>query len=91
MVQRSAISVSGFLILIPVLLFGATGCIPVKQARVAAVALTLQDVAQAAGKQSDAAIVKEGTPAYLMLVDGLIEAYPDNRELLLAGCKAYAS
>jgi hypothetical protein len=91
MVQRSAISVSGFLILIPVLLFGATGCIPVKQARVAAVALTLQDVAQAASKQSDAAIVKEGTPAYLMLVDGLVEAYPDNRDLLLAGCKAYAS
>ncbi len=69
----------------------SAACIPMKQARVAAVALTLQDVAAAAAKQSDTTIVREGTPAYLMLVDGLIEAYPDNRELLLAGCKAYAS
>jgi len=73
------------------LLFFSAGCMPVKQARVAAVALTLQDVAQAASKQSDATVVREGTAAYLMLVDGLIEAYPDNRELLLAGCKAYAT
>jgi hypothetical protein len=73
------------------LIFSSSACIPVKQARVAAVALTLQDVAQAASKQSDATIIREGTPAYLMLVDGLIEAYPDNRQLLLSGCKAYAS
>jgi hypothetical protein len=58
---------------------------------VAGVALTLQDVAQAAAKQTDLTIVREGTPAYLMLVDGLIEAYPDNRELLVAGCRAYTS
>jgi hypothetical protein len=72
-------------------MFSCFGCVPVKPARVAAVALTLQDVAQAAGKQADPTVVREGTPAYLMLVDGLIEAYPDNRELLLAGCKANAS
>ncbi len=80
-----------FSLLVSGLLSSATGCIPVKQARVAAVAFTMQDVAQAAGKQTDATIVREGTPAYLMLVDGLIEAYPDNPELLLAGCRAYAS
>ena len=73
------------------LILSSAACIPVKSARVAAVALTLQDVAQAASKQTDATIIREGTPAYLMLVDGLIEAYPDNRELLVAGCKGYAS
>jgi hypothetical protein len=91
MVRWSKVTACFFPLLVSGLLFSSAGCIPVKQTRVAAVALTLQDVAQAASKQSDANIVREGTPAYLMLVDGLIEAYPDNRELLLAGCRAYAS
>ena len=69
----------------------AGGCAPTKPARVAAVALTLKDVASAAARQSDPLIVKEGTPAYLMLLDGLIEAYPQNGELLVAACQAYAS
>ncbi len=80
-----------FSLLSAVLVLSCTGCVPAKSVRVTAVALTLQDVAQAAGRQTDATIVREGTPAYLMLVDGLIEAYPNNRELLVAGCKAYAS
>lgn len=67
------------------------GCAPIKPMRVAAVALTVQDVAHAAARQNDPYIVKEGTPAYLMLLDGLIEAYPQNRELLIAACQANAS
>lgn len=67
------------------------GCAPTKPARVAAVALTLKDVASAAARQSDPVIVKEGTPAYLMLLDGLLEAYPQNTELLVAACQAYTS
>jgi len=55
------------------------------------VAYTMQDVANAAARQSNLAIVREGTPAYLMLIDGLLEAYPDNTDLLLAGCRAYSS
>ena len=51
----------------------------------------MQDVAQAAAKQSDITIIREGTPAYLMLVDGLLEAYPQNGELLVAACRAYSS
>jgi len=65
------------------------GCIPNKQARVAAVAYTAEDVLRAAAKQRDPAIVRDGSPAYLMLVDGLIEAYPNSAELLTAGCQAY--
>jgi hypothetical protein len=67
------------------------GCFPAKQTRVAAVAFTAEDVFQAASKQSDLNLVRAGTPAYLMLMDGLIEAYPDNKDLLIGGCRAYTS
>jgi len=67
------------------------GCAPTKPARVSAVAYTIEDVFIAATKQSDPTIVRAGTPAYLMLIDGLIEAYPDNSELLTAGCQAYTA
>jgi len=70
-------------------LFASWGCVPTKQARVAAVAYTAEDVLRAAAKQPDPAIVRDGSPAYIMLVDGLIEAYPNNGELLTAGCQAY--
>ena len=70
-------------------LLAAASCIPTKQARVAAVAYTAEDVLRAAAKQPDPAIVRDGSPAYIMLVDGLIEAYPNNGELLTAGCQAY--
>jgi hypothetical protein len=68
-----------------------SGCFPMKGPRVAAVALTVQDVADAAAKGTDVALVREGTPAYLMLMDGLLEAYPENRDLLIAASRAYGS
>ena len=81
------------LILLLPLLFPLTlaGCFPTKAARVAAVAYTADDVRRAAFKQSDPTIVRAGTPAYLMLIDGLIEAYPDNTELLTVGCQSYTA
>lgn len=69
----------------------AAGCLPSRQARVAAVAFTAEDVAKAAAKQSDPTLVRSGTPAYLMLIDGLIETSPDNNQLLLAGCQSYGT
>jgi fructose-specific component phosphotransferase system IIB-like protein len=72
-------------------LLNSGGCAPTKPARVAAVAYTAEDVLIAAAKQSDPTVVRAGTPAYLMLVDGLIEAYPNNSELLTAGCQAYTA
>jgi hypothetical protein len=68
-----------------------SGCVPLKSTRVAAVALTMEDVAKAAARQSDPALIREGSPAYLMLLDGLLEAYPDNKRLRLAACQTYAS
>ncbi len=67
------------------------GCFPTKRLTVASVGLLLDDVAKASAKQTNPAIVREGIPAYLMLLDGLIEAYPTNRRLLLAGAEAYCS
>jgi len=69
----------------------AVGCVPAKRLTVASVGMILQDVVRASAKQTDLTLVKEGTPAYLMLLDGLIEAYPKNKRLLLAGAEAYCS
>ncbi len=67
------------------------GCATMKPVRVSAVALTVQDVARAAAKQSELGIVREGTPAYLMLVEGLLESYPENKDLLIAASQGYGS
>jgi hypothetical protein len=36
-------------------------------------------------------MIREGMPAYLMLIDGMVEAVPDNTRLLIAAAQAYAS
>jgi len=50
-----------------------------------------REVSLSANRQSDIALVRQGLPAYLMMIDGMIQAYPDNPDLLLAGAQAYAS
>jgi hypothetical protein len=79
------------ILVVSTLILSTPACLPSKPARVAAVAYTAEDVAKAAAKQSDPAVVRAGTPSYLMLLDGLIEASPDNARLLLAGCQAYST
>ncbi len=41
--------------------------------------------------QDDPATVRAGAPAYLLMIDGLIEGDPENENLLLAGAKLYGS
>jgi hypothetical protein len=36
-------------------------------------------------------MIREGMPAYLMLMDGMIEALPDNEQLLIAAAQGYSS
>ena len=36
-------------------------------------------------------MIREGTPAYLMLMDGMIEAWPNNEQLLIAAAQGYSS
>jgi hypothetical protein len=51
----------------------------------------LEDVAKASYKQTDLQVVRAGMPAYLMLIDGLVESWPDNERLLIAAAQAYSS
>lgn len=41
--------------------------------------------------QDDPATVRDGAPAYLLMIDGLIEGDPENVDLLLAGARLYGS
>ena len=41
--------------------------------------------------QGDLETVHSGAPAYLLMIDGLIQGSPDNSDLLLAGSKLYSS
>jgi tetratricopeptide (TPR) repeat protein len=68
-----------------------TACIPNKQITVGSAATLLEDVSNSANKQSDLRVIREGMPAYLMLIDGMIEAVPDNARLLITAAQAYAS
>jgi hypothetical protein len=73
------------------LLLLLSACLPNKKLTVGATATLLEEIAKASSRQSDLRILREGTPAYLMLVDGMIQALPDNDRLLLAGAQSYSS
>ncbi|MBA4391868.1 MAG: hypothetical protein C0399_13165 [Syntrophus sp. (in: bacteria)] len=84
------------LLQIPILLcliclFLLTGCLPNKKLTVAATATLLEGVAKSAFQQSDLKLVREGIPAYLMLMDGMIETVPDNEQLLINASQTYSS
>lgn len=73
------------------LLLLLSACLPNKKLTVGATATLLEEVARASSKQSDLRILREGMPAYLMLIDGMIQAWPDNDRLLMAGAQSYSS
>ncbi len=79
------------ILLCVVSLFLLTGCVPNKKLTVAATATLLEGVAKSAFQQSDLKLVREGIPAYLMLMDGMIESVPDNAELLINTARTYSS
>ena len=66
-------------------------CISNKQMTVGSAATLLEEVAKSSYKQSDLRVIREGMPAYLMLIDGMVEAVPDNARLLITAAQAYAS
>ncbi len=69
----------------------AAGCGTGKRMTVASTALLLEDVARASYKQSDLKLIREGMPSYLMLIDGMVEAVPENKQLLITAAQSYAS
>ncbi len=68
-----------------------TACLTNKTLTVGATASLLEDVARSANRQSDLELVRQGMPAYLMLIDGMVEAVPDNKRLLITAAQTYAS
>jgi CheY-like chemotaxis protein len=79
--------ISSLFLLIALLTACATG----KTMTVAATASLLEDVAKASSKQSDLMLIRRGMPSYLMLIDGMLEALPDNKRLLISAAQFYAS
>ncbi len=49
------------------------------------------NLGQAILNQDDPATVKEGAPAYLLILDGFIQDNPDNPALLMAGARLYGA
>lgn len=49
------------------------------------------DLSRSFMRQRDVVLAEQGLPAYLLILDGLIEHSPDNKSLLLAGGSAYSS
>ncbi len=73
------------------LLFLLPACLPNKKLTVGATATLLDEVARASYRQPDLRILREGMPAYLMLIDGMVQAIPDNERLLIAAAQSYSS
>ncbi len=73
------------------LLLLLSACLPNKKMTVGATATLLEEIARASYRQSDLRILREGMPAYLMLIDGMVQAVPDNEQLLIAAAQSYSS
>jgi hypothetical protein len=73
------------------LLLLPTACITSKTMTVGATASLLEDVARSANRQSNLELIRQGMPAYLMLIDGMAEAVPNNERLLITAAQTYAS
>jgi len=80
-----------YLLLLLFSLFLSSACMPCKKGTIAATASILEDVVKSSYRQSDLRMIREGTPAYLMLLDGMVEAWPDNAQLLIAAAQGYSS
>lgn len=80
-----------FASLFSLLMFLPAACGTSKTMTVASTATLLEEVAKASYKQTDLRLIREGMPSYLMLIDGLVEAVPENKKLLITAAQSYAS
>lgn len=49
------------------------------------------DITKSFTQQQDVVLAEQGVPAFLLMLDGMIEHTPDDKSLLLSGSKAYSS
>ena len=80
-VTRKLILVAGGVLCAPLLLGGCTGLIAGAAADTVRAAIINED---------DPILVRDGVPAYLLLLDGLISQSPDNPDLLAAGAQLFS-
>jgi hypothetical protein len=73
-------SSKSILILYPLISLLAS-CSTSKTLTVAITASLLEDVAIASYKQSNLNLIRQGMTSCLMLIDGMVEALPDNKRL----------
>jgi len=69
-------------------LAGAPGCASLARSATSGMAA---NISAAILDQDDPATVRDGAPAYLLMLDGLIAGDPQNEELLLAGARLYGA
>ena len=74
-----------FLYLLIVAILAGCGAIAAKTEQLAG------SISRAMLNQNDPDIVRTGAPAYLLLLDGMIEDSPDDRALLIAGARLYGA
>ena len=77
-----------FLLLIPILIGNLSGCASIISSATQKMA---DNLSLAMLNQNDLGIVKAGSPAYLIMIDSLIEGDPNNVSLLISGSKLYGS
>ncbi len=70
------------------IVFVVTGCASLVSSATSRMA---DNITLAIQNQDDPATVRDGAPAYLLMIDGLIEGDQNNSDLLLAGAKLYGS
>ena len=61
-----------------------TGCVNISERLAGSLSGAIQ-------RQTDIETVRDGAPAYLLMIDGLIDGDPQNAQLLLSGARLYGS
>jgi uncharacterized protein YceK len=85
---KGAKRISKILISTTVVIVLTTGCSSIMSSATTGLADSLT---KAVLDQNDPETVRQGAPAYLLLIDGLIADNPKNAELLMAGANLYSS
>jgi hypothetical protein len=79
------------LLLIPALLVAccfASGCVLIRKGAARVISPMATQLSDGLMHQSDVELVREGAPAFLLMLDALAEAHPDNPAVLLAAADA---
>jgi hypothetical protein len=79
------------LVIVPALLLGcclASGCVLVRKGAARVISPMASQLSEGLMHESDVELVREGAPAFLLMLDALAEAHPDNPAVLIAAADA---